>query len=46
MAEAFLQEATQAPQPMQAAASKAVSASLFEIGKVLASTLDPVRTSM
>ena len=44
MALAFLQAATQAPQPMQAAASKAASATGLEMGVVLASGAEPVRT--
>lgn len=43
MAEAFLQAATQAPQPMQAAASMAMSAVGFEMGMLLASWGLPVR---
>ena len=46
MAEAFLQEATQAPQPMQAAASKAASAFTFSTAMLLAFGAAPVRTSM
>ena len=44
MAEAFGQAATQAPQPMQAAASMAGSASVFGTGMALASGALPVRT--
>src|SRR5262245_14587826 len=44
MADAFLQAATQAPQPMQAAASKALSASSFGIGIALPSGAPPVET--
>ena len=43
MAEAFGQAATQAPQPMQAAASMASSASGFGTGMALASGALPVR---
>jgi hypothetical protein len=43
MALAFLQAATQAPQPMQAAAAKAASASVFGTGRPLASGAEPVR---
>jgi hypothetical protein len=46
MAEAFLQDATQAPHPMHAAASKAASASALGMGIEFASTLDPVLTLM
>ncbi len=42
MAEAFLQAATHAPQPMQAAASIASSAASFGTGTALASGADPV----
>ncbi len=45
-AEAFGQAATQAPQPMQAAASKAESASGLGTGSELASGAVPVRTEM
>ena len=41
MAEAFLQVATQAPQPIQVAASKALSASCLSIGMALASWVFP-----
>ncbi len=44
MAEALGQAATQAPQPMQAAASMARSALSFEIGMALPSGALPVRT--
>ena len=43
-AEAFLQAATQAPQPIHAAASKASSAIFFGIGISLASGTPPVLT--
>src|SRR5262245_24057029 len=42
----FLQAATQAPQPIQAAAMKASSASFLSIGIALASTALPVFTEM
>ena len=42
MAEAFLQAATHAPQPMQAAASIAVSAFFLLMGMALASGTPPV----
>ena len=45
-ADAFLQAATQAPQPMQAAASMALSAAGLGTGTALASGLLPVRTEM
>ena len=41
MAEAFLHVATQAPHPIQAAASKALSASCLSIGIELASCVFP-----
>ena len=41
MAEAFLQAATQAPQPIQAAAANALSASCLLIGMALASKVFP-----
>src|SRR5215510_8000992 len=44
IAEAFLHAATQAPQPMQAASSKASSASSFGIGMALPSGAPPVET--
>src|ERR1051325_3207002 len=44
MAEEFLQEATQAPQPMQAAAAKASSASCLGTGRLFASCAFPVFT--
>ena len=44
IAEAFLQAATQAPQPMHCAASMARSAAGFGTGKALASGALPVRT--
>ncbi len=44
MAEAFLQAATQAPQPMQAAAMNASSAFSLAIGRLLASCALPVLT--
>ena len=37
MADAFLHDATQAPQPIQVAASKALSASCLSIGMAFAS---------
>src|SRR5688500_13739621 len=43
-AEAFLQAATQAPQPMQAAESIAASAMSFEIGRQLPSCAPPQLT--
>ena len=43
-AEAFLQAATQAPQPMHCAASIAVSATSLATGMALASGADPVLT--
>ena len=46
IAEAFGQAATHAPQPMHCAASKAASASSFEIGIALASGAEPVFTEM
>ena len=46
MAAAFLQEATQAPQPMQAAASIARSAAARGTGRELASGALPVLTEM
>ena len=46
MAEPFGQAAAQAPQPMQAAASMALSAMVFEIGTELASGADPLRSLM
>src|SRR6187551_2040998 len=45
-AEAFGQAATQAPQPMQAAASKASSEASLGTGKELASGAAPARTEM
>src|ERR1044072_1192364 len=42
IAELFLQAATQAPQPIQAAAAKAASALSFSTGVALASTALPV----
>src|SRR5579859_362929 len=45
-AELFLQAATQAPQPIQAAAAKAVSALSFSTGMALASTAFPVFTEI
>src|ERR1700761_2557195 len=45
-AELFLQAATQAPQPIQAAAAKAVSALSFSIAMALASTAFPVFTEI
>ena len=44
MAEAFLHAATHAPQPMQAAASIAVSASVLAMGRALPSGAPPVLT--
>ena len=46
MAEALGQAATQAPQPMQAAASKAASATIFGTGMMLASGAAPGVTLM
>lgn len=46
IAEEFLQDATQAPHPIQAAASKAASASVFGIGIEFASTALPVFTDI
>ena len=46
IAEPFLQVAAQAPQPMQAAASIATSASAFGMGMLLASCTAFVRTEM
>ena len=46
MAEAFLQAATQAPQPIQVAASKAISASSFKIRILFASGAFPVFTDI
>ena len=46
MAEEFLHAATQAPQPMQAAASKARSASARRMGTELASGAVPALTEM
>src|SRR5690349_11900401 len=45
-ADAFLQAATQAPQPMQAAAPKEASALSFSMGSELPSTALPVFTEM
>ena len=46
IAEPFLQEATQAPQPMHSAASMASSATGLGTGMLLASGAEPVRTVM
>lgn len=46
MALPFLHDATHAPQPIHAAASKASSASFLSMGIELASGAEPVRTSM
>lgn len=46
MALPFLQAATQAPHPMQAAASNASSAIFLSIGMEFASGAEPVRTSI
>src|SRR5205814_687957 len=46
MAELFLQAATQAPQPIQAAAAKEASAFSFSTGMALASTALPVFTEI
>ena len=46
IAEPFGQAATQAPQPMQVAASKAASASAFGTGMACASGADPVGALM